>query len=316
MTNYYLRFLEDYARTSEPLCCLLKKGVPGVWSTDCQSAFHRLKQHITSEPIFAHFSLEATTFVTCDASATAIGAALPQEQGGVERHAAFASRALSSAEQQYSAGERETLACVRACEKWHLFLYGRQFRLRTDHQAIVSLLSVTETGHRPLRLHRWTERLCRYSLQMEYRPGNCNQVADLLSRFHAAEEEQILEPLEDEKCVLMLGAWSPGITAEHLDVASREDKQLAQVSQYAREGWPSHPLSENLRAYWQVRGELAPLVPESSCVMRGARVIVPGELLGRVLELAHKGHLGIVRKSNGVEISCGGRLWIDRLNSL
>ena len=72
----------------------------------------------------------------------------------------------------------------------------------------------------------------------------------MLSRFPAAEVEQILEPLENEECVLMLGAWSPGITAEQLEVASREDEQLAQVLQYVREGWPSHPPSEDLRAYW------------------------------------------------------------------
>ena len=74
---------------------------------------------------------------------------------------------------------------------------------------------------------------------MEYRPGHCNQVADLLSRFPAPVEEAMLEPLEDEECVLMLGAWSPGITAEQLEVASKEDEQLAQVLRYTRDGWPS-----------------------------------------------------------------------------
>ena len=205
MTNYYLRFVEDYSRITESLRHLLRKEVPWVWSAECQSAFQRLKEKITSAPILAHFSSEASTFITCDASGSAIGAVLSQEQGGVERPVSFASNALSPAEQKYSVGEREALACVWACEKWHLFPYVRQFRLRTDHQALVALFSATGTGHRTLRLHRWTERLCRYSFKMEYRPGHCNQVADLLSRFRAPVEEEILEPLEDEECVLMLG---------------------------------------------------------------------------------------------------------------
>ena len=128
---------------------------------------------------------------------------------------------------------------------------------------------------------------------MEYRPGHCNQVADLLSRFPAPVEEEILEPLEDEECVLMLGAWSSGVTAEQLEEASIEDEQLAQVLRYTREGWPGQIPSEDLRAYWQVKEELAPLSSESSCLMRGLRVVVPGTLRGRVLELAHEGHLGI-----------------------
>ena len=75
----------------------------------------------------------------------------------------------------------------------------------------------------------------------------------------------------------------------------RQNNGFVKIINHAREGWLSHPQSEDLRAYWQVRGELAPLDPESSCVLRKARVIVPGALRERGLELAHEGHLGIVR---------------------
>ena len=102
---------------------------------------------------------------------------------------AYASRALSPAEQKYSVGEREALACIWACDKWHIFLFGRRCLLRTDHQALTSLLSASGTGQRSLRLHRWMERLCRYTFRVEYRPGRCNQVADLLSRSPAPIEE-------------------------------------------------------------------------------------------------------------------------------
>ncbi len=97
--------------------------------------------------------------MTCDASAVAVGAVLSQLHDGIERPIAFASRALSTAEQKYSVGEREALACIWACERWHMYLYGRSFTLRTDHQALTTLMSSAGTGHRPLRLHRWADRL-------------------------------------------------------------------------------------------------------------------------------------------------------------
>ncbi len=149
MTNYYLCFLEDYARTSEPLRCLLKKGVPWVWSTECQSAFHRLKQHITSAPILAHFSSEATTFVTGDASATAIGAVLSQEQEGVERPVAFVSRVFSSAEQKYSAGkERHLHVCGHVRSGTCTYMGGSfDYELTTRHLFLSCRSQERATGH-------------------------------------------------------------------------------------------------------------------------------------------------------------------------
>jgi hypothetical protein len=81
------------------------------------------------------------TLVTCDASATALGACLSQKVNGVERPIAFASRVLSPAERRYSASEREGLACLWACEHWHFYLYGRRFTLITDHQALKTMLT-------------------------------------------------------------------------------------------------------------------------------------------------------------------------------
>ncbi len=79
-------------------------------------------------------------------------------------------------------GEREALACIWACERRHLYLYGRAFTLRTDHQALTALLSTSGTGHRPLRLHRWSDRLRQYNIDLKFTPGRDNVVADLLSR--------------------------------------------------------------------------------------------------------------------------------------
>ena len=91
-----------------------------TWSTDCQRAFELIKAKIAAPPTLAHFDTAADeTLVTCDASAVALGACLSQKINGVERLVAFASRVLSSAERNYSASEREALACLWACERWH-----------------------------------------------------------------------------------------------------------------------------------------------------------------------------------------------------
>jgi len=106
---------------------------------------------------------------------------LSQIQGGTERPVAFASRSLNAAEQKYLVGEREALACVWACERWHMYVYEQHFTLRTDHQGSHGPVLYIGVRHKPLRIYRWSERLQPYDFTTLFTPGRENVVADLLS---------------------------------------------------------------------------------------------------------------------------------------
>lgn len=95
MTGYYLKFLPHYSATTAPLQRLLRKDEPWVWSQACSDAVCAVKVQLTTAPVLAHFDISSTTWVTCDASATTIGAVLSQTQQGVEKLIAFASRAFN-----------------------------------------------------------------------------------------------------------------------------------------------------------------------------------------------------------------------------
>lgn len=123
MAAYYLRFMPYYSDLMAPLRQLLKKDTPWNWTPACHEAVRIIKQQLLSPPTLTHFSLTAPTIVTCDASGVALGAVLSQTQEGVERPVAFASRALTPAKQKYLVGEMDALACLWACERWHVYLY-------------------------------------------------------------------------------------------------------------------------------------------------------------------------------------------------
>ena len=124
----------------------------------------------------------APTNGTTDASGIALGAVLSQVIDNVERPVVFASKTLSNTESKYSTGEREALVCNYACEHWHVYLCGRKFTLRTDHQALTSFLATSGFGHRPLRIYKWSDRLHQYNFDVAYIAINHNKVADMLSR--------------------------------------------------------------------------------------------------------------------------------------
>lgn len=94
MSAYYLCFLPQYSATTAPLCHLLKKEKPWVWTPECSDAVCLLKKQLSSLPIPAHFNQASATIVTCDASAVAVGAVLSQIQNGVERPLILQSSAI------------------------------------------------------------------------------------------------------------------------------------------------------------------------------------------------------------------------------
>lgn len=292
MTTYYMRFLPQYSTITYPLRQLLKKDACWTWSTACSDAVRTLKELLTSPPVLAHFSLDCPTLVTCDASATAAGAVLSQLQNGIERPVAFASRAFNLTEQKYSVGEREALACVWACERWHVYLYGRKFTLRTDHQALSALMSPSGSGHKPLRMYRWTDRLQQYDFTIQYTSGRDNVVADLLSRSLSSPTTSCNATEDMDLIQLVHAPLTAFVSLEELTAESAADPTLSVVREYALNGWPAQ-VTPDVQPYARVKHELS--CWNDTCLARGHCAVIPAKLRGRVLAMAHEGHLGIVK---------------------
>ena len=75
--------------------------------------------------------------LTTDASTDALGAELSRTEENGEYPLGWFSRALNSAQRNYSKYERELFAVVLATDVFHVFLLGREFLLRTDHRALM-----------------------------------------------------------------------------------------------------------------------------------------------------------------------------------
>ena len=101
--------------------------------------------------------------LTTDASGFAMGAILSQKCNGETFPIPFASQQLNTAEQNYSATERECLAVVWAVKHFHCYLYGRQFQVISDHRPLKWLMSVKDPTS---RLARWNLKLQAYDFEI------------------------------------------------------------------------------------------------------------------------------------------------------
>ena len=123
LSSYYHWFVPKFAQIARPLHDLTRKGVEFVWTAECQSAFDMLKQRLTTAPVIAYPSFDKDFSLETDASVLGIGAVLSQAQENGHNHpVAYASRALSQQEANYSITELETLAVVWALTYFHTYL--------------------------------------------------------------------------------------------------------------------------------------------------------------------------------------------------
>ena len=127
-----------------------------------------MKKALTNAPVMAHNSLKAKTVVV-DASPWALGAVLLQEQDDCSyRPIAFGSRSLSGTEQKCGQIEGESLAIVFGCEHFHMYLYGRQCEIETDHRPLEHMYrsKASNAGKlTPARIERWRLSFQKYDLQ-------------------------------------------------------------------------------------------------------------------------------------------------------
>ena len=112
-----------------------------------------MKTQLANADTLANFDKNAKPTIVADASPVGLSAVLIQEQKGKERVISYASRSLSDVERRYSQTEKEALALVWACERFHMYLYGITFELVTDNKPLEVIYSKNSTPS--ARIRRW-----------------------------------------------------------------------------------------------------------------------------------------------------------------
>jgi len=182
LVGYYRQYIPNFTRIAQPLNRLTAKGVRWQWTRAEQQAFDHLKDCLVEAPILAYPDPAKEYIFDTDASNHNVGAVLSQVQDGREVVVAYYSKALSTPEKNYCTTRRELLAVVKAVKPFRPYLYGRTFRLRTDHASLIWLCRRAEPSS---QVARWLEILAEFSYQIKHRPGKKYGNADGLSRRQA-----------------------------------------------------------------------------------------------------------------------------------
>ncbi|GFY32076.1 retrovirus-related Pol polyprotein from transposon 297 [Trichonephila clavipes] len=108
MSQWYAKFIKNYADLCELLYTITRKLKKFIWSIEAQKAFDTVKAAITKAPVLKFPDFKNPFELFTDTSSIGVGAVLNQEQ----RPVVFASRTLSAAERNYTVTERSKVDYV------------------------------------------------------------------------------------------------------------------------------------------------------------------------------------------------------------
>ena len=183
-----------------------------------------MKDALSSPKTLAYFDGDARTKVIADAGPVGLGGIMIQEQNG-ERVICYARCSLIDVERRYSHTEKEALALFCPCERFHLYLYGREFELITDHKPLEYIYAPSSKPS--AHAERWVLRLQAYQYRMKYKPGKTN-ISDCLSRLIPEKNKSSEISDFNEKYINFVAktAVPVAMTAAEIEAESENDHDI------------------------------------------------------------------------------------------
>ena len=183
-------------------------------------------------------------------------------------------------------------------EKFHYFLYGKEFTLETDQKPLVSIYKKHMVDISP-RIQRLIVRSFPYlPFKVVYKKGKDIPVEDALSHVTPMDpEDNIQLPIIAVNmittCILMSVESQDSFSnkLDQLRKSTVQDNQLTRLSCYINTGFPCDKknLPTDLHEFSNHREALS---IESRLITCGNRIIVPREMRPEMLQYIHEGHQG------------------------
>lgn len=233
-----------------------------------------------------HYDPSKPIVIACDASPYGVGAVLSHIIEGEEKPVMFVSSTLSAAEKNYSQLHKEALAIIFAINKFHKYIDGLRFTIQTDHQPLRAIFGDKKDvpSVAANRLQRWAIILSMYDYTICYRKGSLMKHADGLSRLPLDEPTNV-----EELCINNITPDSLPINLIEIKIELNKDSILTKVYEYVSSGnWPTNIEGRNnIKRY--------SLCTDDGCLYYAERLVIPRNMVPKILELLHECHVGIVR---------------------
>lgn len=295
------RHIPHLSTLTEPLRRLTLADTKFEWNREQQDAFDAIKLELNKMEENKFYSAMDRTVVYADASPVALGAVLIQvDTQNSPRIICHASKSLSEYERKLSQTEKEAIALVWALERFHIYVFGREVELMTDHKALEVIFGVR---HRPSpRLERLQIRLQNYNVKVKYIAGKL-MIADIFSRLCDTSQPEPIAEMESSLIAALVPDVDLAINVEQLRNESNVDKTIVKV----REALQTNKWEAELAEFKKRKEQLSFV---NDILVWERRIVIPTALRKRVLKIAHRGHPGM----NKMKAKLRQRYWYPGLD--
>ena len=167
MVNFIAKFAPNISDVTAPLRELIKKNVAFHWLETHEKAFRDLQHLLTDPATLCYYDVARPVTLQVDASQNGLGAALIQNQGPV----AYAPKAMNDTQRRYAQIEKELLAVVFACKRFHQYVYGKTITVESDHKPLEAILK-KPLSQAPSCLQKMLMQLQAYDINLVYKKGS------------------------------------------------------------------------------------------------------------------------------------------------
>ena len=182
LLNTFRDFIPNLHEVEAAFSNVRKKNAPWVVTDDMKRTFEVARQAVANITILSFPSPDKDLYIDADASDRGCGAILYQlaDDGETRLPIRFMSHTFTTAALKWSTIEKECYALVRAFNTFEYFLFGREFKVRTDHRNLIYMQRSCNA-----KVQRWFGYLMLFDFVIEHIPGIRNVVADAMSRVLA-----------------------------------------------------------------------------------------------------------------------------------
>lgn len=338
--TWYSTFVPNMKDLRGPLDELLRKNVEFKWLPAHQSAFVELKKALSSDMALTHYDPTKKIIVAADASSYGMGAVLMHAMpDGTEKPVIHVASSFNAAEKNYPQVQREALALKFAVTKFHRYIFGRHFELRTDHKPLLAVFG-SKSGipvYTINRLQRYALTLLAYDFTIKYINTESFAYADFISRLMAKqtvpnedvviatisewgtakESETALQSRCDAKreldiqikaeqagCFEIDTVMTLPVTFDALKKETEASEAMKGVAEHITNGWPQKKdriEDPEVASFYAIRNSLSII---SGCIFHGDRVVIPSKHRKAILNELHDGHPGIQRMKLLARMKC------------
>ena len=288
MFNYLGKFVPNLAAKTQDLRALVKKNAEFVWEETHTKIFESLKAELKDNMTLQYFDPQKEIVIECDASQKGLGACLLQDGKPVN----FSSRSLIDAESRYSNLEREMLAVAWAVNHYRQYVYGRRFKIVSDHSPLQQIIK-KDIRAVTTRLQRLLLRCQGYDFTIEYKKGVEMHISDCLSRCvpPPAPNQGPVFPETNQIGIFEVTAANES-DIQKIRSAQKNDPVFQELESLCQQGWPGHrnQVPELAVAYWDYRHDIAVI---DGIIVKSHRIVVPQKMRECLLQKLHRVHQGI-----------------------